>query len=117
MTDAFEEREHAAEAVFAREQELRFLALARRDKLFARWVAEQMNLHGAAGRAVSDRLLRVEGFPNHDQMLLALAVAEFQSVEGAPDAAAAANALRRHGETALAELRRGDAAPIDPDAP
>lgn len=117
MTDAFEEREHTAEALFAREQELRFLALARRDKLFARWAAEQMNLHGPARHAFIDRLLRVEGFPNHDKVLLAMAVAEFQTVEGAPDAAAAANALRRHGGAALAELKRGDAAPVDPDAP
>jgi hypothetical protein len=40
----FDEREHAFENLFAHEEELRFLALARRNRLFARWAAEQLDL-------------------------------------------------------------------------
>jgi len=40
----FDERERAFENLFAHEEELRFLALARRNQLFARWAAEQLGL-------------------------------------------------------------------------
>jgi hypothetical protein len=42
----FDERERAFENLFAHEEELRFLALVRRNQLFARWAAEQMGLRG-----------------------------------------------------------------------
>ncbi|GEO19129.1 DUF1476 domain-containing protein [Microvirga aerophila] len=42
----FDERERAFENLFVHEEELRFLALARRNQLFARWAAEQMGLRG-----------------------------------------------------------------------
>jgi hypothetical protein len=42
----FHERERAFENLFAHEEELRFLTLARRNQLFARWAAEQMGLRG-----------------------------------------------------------------------
>jgi hypothetical protein len=42
-----EDRERAFENLFAHEEELRFLALARRNQLFARWAAEQMGLRGS----------------------------------------------------------------------
>ncbi len=40
----FDERERAFENLFAHEEELRFRALARRNDLFARWAAEQLDL-------------------------------------------------------------------------
>jgi hypothetical protein len=40
----FDERERAFENLFAHEEELRFLALSRRNQLFARWAAEQLGL-------------------------------------------------------------------------
>jgi hypothetical protein len=40
----FDERERAFENLFAHEEELRFLALARKNYLFARWAAEQLDL-------------------------------------------------------------------------
>ncbi len=40
----FDERERAFENLFAHEEELRFRALARRNDLFARWAAEQLEL-------------------------------------------------------------------------
>ena len=43
----FDDRERAFENLFAHEEELRFLALARRNQLFARWAAEQMGLRGS----------------------------------------------------------------------
>ena len=43
----FDERERAFENLFAHEEELRFLALVRRNQLFARWAAEQLRLRGS----------------------------------------------------------------------
>src|SRR5215213_8877402 len=43
----FDERERASESLFAHEEEVRFLALAGRNQLFARWAAEQLGLYGS----------------------------------------------------------------------
>ena len=43
----FDERERAFENLFAHEEELRFLSIARRNRLFARWAAEQLGLRGS----------------------------------------------------------------------
>jgi hypothetical protein len=44
----FDERERAFEKQFAHEEELRFLALVRRNQIFARWAAEQLGLRGTS---------------------------------------------------------------------
>ena len=43
MTTLFDERERAAEALFALDEELRFLALARRNKMLAAWMCERLS--------------------------------------------------------------------------
>jgi hypothetical protein len=42
----FDERERAFENLYAHDEELRFLALARRNRLFAEWAAEQIGFRG-----------------------------------------------------------------------
>ncbi len=44
----FDKREEAFEHKFAHDEELRFKALARRDKLLGLWAAEKMGLEGDA---------------------------------------------------------------------
>ena len=44
----FDKREEAFEQKFAHDEELRFKAAARRDKLLGLWAAEKMGLTGAA---------------------------------------------------------------------
>ena len=43
----FDEREHAAELMFAHDEEMQFRALARRNKLLGLWAADKMGLSGA----------------------------------------------------------------------
>ena len=43
----FDEREHAAELMFVHDEEMRFRALARRNKLLGLWAADKMGLSGA----------------------------------------------------------------------
>ena len=46
--DGFERRGEGFETKFEREQDQKFLAMVRRDKLFARWAADLMGLSGDA---------------------------------------------------------------------
>lgn len=56
----FDERERSYEAKFALDQELRFKAIARRDKLLGAWAAGQLGLSGAAEEEYTKSLLREE---------------------------------------------------------
>ena len=51
MSDAFGEREKGFERKFQRDQDQEFRVRARRDRLLATWVAEQLGLNGAAVEA------------------------------------------------------------------
>ena len=70
MPMTFSDREQAFEAKFAREEEFRFLATARRDKLFARWAATEAGLSGEEGEALVKAVLAIPNGPAHDQALL-----------------------------------------------
>lgn len=70
MTNALEDRERAFEAKFARDHEFRFLVLARRDKLFARWAAERLGLDAERTEALVSDTLAVPDGPGHDPALL-----------------------------------------------
>jgi hypothetical protein len=70
MPTTFYDREQAFEAKFAHDQEFRFLALARRDKLFARWAAGVLKLSDQEGDALVKAVLAIADGPGHDQALL-----------------------------------------------
>jgi hypothetical protein len=105
----FDERERGFEARFAHDEELRFLALARRDKLFALWTVARLGATGAAREQLIHDLLGVQGFPHHDEALLRLAGDRL----GTAAAADAPAALERLGVEAREQLLHGDATPID----
>jgi hypothetical protein len=50
----FDERERAFETMFAHDEEMRFRALARRNKLLGLWAAEQLGLAGDNVRTYAD---------------------------------------------------------------
>lgn len=66
----FDERERAFEAKFAHDQELQFRLTARRDKLFAQWVADQLQIDEADRADLSKSILAVEDGPGHDARLV-----------------------------------------------
>ena len=72
MANGLEDREKAFEAKFARDQEFRFLALARRHKLFARWAAVRLGLDAEQTEAFVRDALAVPDGPGHDPALLRL---------------------------------------------
>ena len=55
MSDVFQERENRFEKEFAHDEDLRFRAVARRNKAVALWIAEMKGLKGAeAGKYAAD---------------------------------------------------------------
>jgi hypothetical protein len=70
MPVMFHEREQAFEAKFMHDEELRFLVAARRDKLFARWVAATLEVSSEEGEALVKAVLAIPNGPGHDQALL-----------------------------------------------
>ena len=55
---SFKDREKAFESKFAHDQELKFKATARRNKLLGQWAAEQMGLSGDAAQAYVSEVIR-----------------------------------------------------------
>jgi len=70
MPTTFYDREQAFEAKFAHDEEFRFLALARRDKLFARWASDKLRLSEPAAEALLKEVLAIPNGPGHDKALL-----------------------------------------------
>lgn len=54
----FDDREKGFERKFALDQEVLFLAHARRDKLFGMWAAERMGLKGAEAEAYAKSIVK-----------------------------------------------------------
>lgn len=54
----FDDRERAFEAKFARDQEMQFKVIARRDRLLALWAARQMRLTDAEADAYVKEVVR-----------------------------------------------------------
>jgi len=63
----FEDRERAYEAKFAHDQEMRFLAIARRDKLLAHTVATKFKI---AEDQLTSRILALQDGPGHDERVI-----------------------------------------------
>lgn len=70
MPTTFQDREQAFEAKFARDEEFRFLALARRDKLFARWAAMALEMSTEETEALVRQVLAISDKRGHDQAVL-----------------------------------------------
>ena len=66
------DRSNAFEAQFAHQEETRFLLTARRDKLFAHWVAARLRLSGDEADGLRKAVLAAAEGPAHDDDLLAL---------------------------------------------
>jgi hypothetical protein len=70
MPTTLYDRELAFEAKFAHDEEFRFLALARRDKLFARWAAATLRLSKEEGDSLVKTVLAIADGRGHDSALL-----------------------------------------------
>jgi hypothetical protein len=64
----FDKREEGFEKQFAHDEELKFKATARRDKLLGLWAAEKLGLSGAAAEAYAKEVViaDIEATGDHD---------------------------------------------------
>ena len=60
MPTTFDKREEDFEKKFAHDEELRFKAIARRNKLLGQWAAEKLGLSGAEAEAYAKEVLMTE---------------------------------------------------------
>ncbi len=101
----FDERERAFENLFAHEEELRFLALARRNQLFARWAAEQMDLRQSERHAYVRSFVHGVVRPQTEETLVERVRTDFlaEGVDASPERIRAA--LSRAAAEAARQVR------------
>jgi hypothetical protein len=75
----FDEREHAYEAKFAHDAELRFRAKARRDKAIGVWASAQLGLSGAAAEDYAKEILRSDLNQPDDESLIQKLLGDFRA--------------------------------------
>ncbi|MBV8447882.1 MAG: DUF1476 domain-containing protein [Hyphomicrobiales bacterium] len=75
----FDQREEAFEAKFAHDEELRFLAIARRNKLLGAWAAGLQDLRGDEAKAYALTLIEPEFLGRDDQRLILKIVADLKA--------------------------------------
>ena len=67
MTTTFDKREEGFENQFVHDEELKFKAIARRDRLLGLWAAQQLGLSGAAADDYAKSLVVAE-IETHDPL-------------------------------------------------
>jgi hypothetical protein len=72
MSDAFQDRENTFEKQFAHDEDLRFKAIARRNKAVALWVAETKGLSGADAEAYATAFVGAQVGRSDDEVAAAL---------------------------------------------
>jgi hypothetical protein len=103
----FDEREHAYEAKFARDQELRFKAKARRDKALGVWAAAQLGLSGAAAEDYAKEVLRSDVNRTEDGGLIEKVLGDFRAKGVALDESTLKKKLVELMAQAVADIEAG----------
>lgn len=73
----FDQREESFEKRFAHDEELKFRAEARRNKLLGLWAAEKLGKTGADADAYADKLVAAEVAADADEKVVAQVLADF----------------------------------------
>jgi len=103
------EREKALEQAFVHKEEVRFLMLSHRNKLFGRWAADMLHYRGEVAERYMQSILDMTGKPPHgaptpDDKIVSRVVADFANagVTMTPDAVR--DALSRFEAQSVAEF-------------
>jgi hypothetical protein len=75
----FDKREEGFEAKFAHDEELRFLSIARRNKLLGAWVADLCDLKGAEVGAYAATLIEPDFLGKKDERLILKIIADLKA--------------------------------------
>ncbi len=104
MPTSLHDRERAFEAQFAHEEEARFLATARRDKLFAKWAAAKIGVFEVTAEDLADGVLAIPGGAGHDRAVLDYVAGAFLACGQRPADSELAAALEQCGQQARQSL-------------
>jgi len=103
----FDERENAYEAKFARDEELRFKAKARRDKALGAWLAAELGLTGTAAEDYAKEVLHSDFQHAGDADLIAKVLGDLHAKGIAMDERALKKKLIQLMAQAVAEIEAG----------
>lgn len=98
----FENRERDAERKFEHDQELRFKAMARRNKLLGLWAAERLGIEGEAAQAYAKEVVLADFDRPGDDDVLEKVQKDFEAKGVAVDA----RAIRAEMDRLLPEAKR-----------
>ncbi len=104
MTTTFDKREEGFEKQFAHDEELRFKAMARRNKMLGLWAADQLGKTGAAAEAYAKEVLLAEFEQGGDAAVLNKLVKDLQA-KGIAEAQIRAK-MREFLEQAVAQVKK-----------
>src|SRR3974390_1982316 len=99
MTTTFDKREEGFEKQFAHDEELRFKAIARRNKLLGLWAAEKLGLTGAEAENYAKELVLAEFQAAGDEDVFRKGRTDFD----AKGVAQSDHQIRRHMDELLAQ--------------
>jgi hypothetical protein len=101
MSDIFHDREKQAERMFVHDQEQRFKARVRADRLMGLWVASKLGLKGAEAEAYAKSLTETALEKGGDARLIERILADFK----ARNVGISEHRVRRHMAECEAEAR------------
>jgi len=101
MSDIFHDREKQAEAMFAHDQELRFKARVRSDRLMGLWVASKLGLKGAEAETYAKSFIETALEKGGEARLIERIVADFKT----RNVEISEHRIRRHLTECEAEAR------------
>lgn len=103
----FDERKDAFEKKFAHDEELRFKATARRNKLFGLWAAEQLGKSGTDADAYAKSVVLADFEEAGDADVLRKVQADLAAAGKTVDAMELADALNARMQQAVEEIQAG----------
>jgi hypothetical protein len=103
----FDKRKDAAEGKFAHDEELRFKATARRDKLLGLWAAEKLGLSGAAAEAYAKDVIVADLEEAGDDDVVRKIMADFKAKNVDQSEHQVRRTLDEMMATALQQIKNG----------
>lgn len=103
----FTDRREAFERKFAHDQTLRFKAIARRNKLFGLWVAEQLGKSGTEAETYADTVVIADFDEPGDDDIIRKVVSDLDAAGVPVDEGQVRGALEGFIERAVEEIKAG----------
>ncbi|MFE1602269.1 DUF1476 domain-containing protein [Methylobacterium sp. ID0610] len=110
MTTLFQDRERAFEALFAREEEIRFRALVRRNRIIGTWMSRRLGLTNEEAETYTRGLVEAVASPVTDDALIARLRTELTGRGLDAEAAEVPDLFLRAGAEAARAVRAEDRA-------